>query len=252
MIVFKGIYITLLPSRNCWCQWLRSLWSFYPRARSPSKCMATRRPTPAGTWRCGTSEWFRPRRGPWENGAVTFAKLKLARSGPGMHSLFAVRCSHMTSVTVKRCRYVVAVIVKLKLECFDSQHAKQCFHFTWICHNWATLTTSRFAYTYINISNKSRHDLCITRIIIYPISGLLWDIQTCNLCVCVFSFTSRWSEVTRRLELWVQVMELNEAGVFAAVEVVPAKDVRTGGVFQLRQVASDRLCLSGFSPFFLF
>lgn len=70
------------------------------------------------------------------------------------------------------------------------------------------------------------------------------------VCVCVFSFTSRWSEVTRRLELWVQVMELNEAGVFAAVEVVPAKDVRTGGVFQLRQVASDRLCLSGFSPFF--
>lgn len=156
----------------------------------------------------------------------------------------------MTSVTFKRCRYVVAVIVKLKLECFDSQHAKQCFHFTWICHNWATLTTSGFAYTYINISNKSRHDLCITRIIIHPISGLLWDVQTCNLCVCVFSFTSRWSEVTRRLELWVQVMELNEAGVFAAVEVVPAKDVRTGGVFQLRQVASDRLCLSGFSPFF--
>lgn len=56
--------------------------------------------------------------------------------------------------------------------------------------------------------------------------------------------------MTRRLELWVQVMELNEAGVFAAVEVVPAKDVRTGGVFQLRQVASDRLCLSGLSPFF--
>lgn len=46
----------------------------------------------------------------------------------------------------------------------------------------------------------------------------------------------RWSEVTRRLELWVQLRELNEAGEFTAVEVLPAKDVRTGGVFQLRQV----------------
>lgn len=46
----------------------------------------------------------------------------------------------------------------------------------------------------------------------------------------------RWSEVTRRLELWVQLMELNEAGDFTAVEVLPAKDVRTGGVFQLKQV----------------
>lgn len=42
--------------------------------------------------------------------------------------------------------------------------------------------------------------------------------------------------MTRRLELWVQLRELNEAGQFTAVEVLPAKDVRTGGVFQLRQV----------------
>lgn len=50
----------------------------------------------------------------------------------------------------------------------------------------------------------------------------------------------RWSEVTRQLELWVKVMELNEAGEFTAVEVVPAKDVRTGGIFQLRQVVGVR------------
>lgn len=49
---------------------------------------------------------------------------------------------------------------------------------------------------------------------------------------------SRWSEVTRRLELWVRLLELNEAGEFTAVEVLPAKDVRTGGVFQLRQVSA--------------
>lgn len=46
----------------------------------------------------------------------------------------------------------------------------------------------------------------------------------------------RWSEVMRRLELWVQVLELNEGGEFVPVEVTPSKEVRTGGVFQLRQV----------------
>lgn len=46
--------------------------------------------------------------------------------------------------------------------------------------------------------------------------------------------------MTRRLELWVQLRELNEAGEFTAVEVLPTKDVRTGGVFQLRQVGFRR------------
>lgn len=46
----------------------------------------------------------------------------------------------------------------------------------------------------------------------------------------------RWSEVTRRLELWIQILEINENGEFVPVEVVPARDVRTGGIFQLRQV----------------
>lgn len=49
----------------------------------------------------------------------------------------------------------------------------------------------------------------------------------------------RWSEVTRRLELWIQILEINENGDFVPVEVVPARDVRTGGIFQLRQVKTD-------------
>lgn len=40
----------------------------------------------------------------------------------------------------------------------------------------------------------------------------------------------------RRLELWIQILEINENGDFVPVEVVPARDVRTGGIFQLRQV----------------
>lgn len=46
----------------------------------------------------------------------------------------------------------------------------------------------------------------------------------------------RWSEVTRKVELWVQILELNENGEYCPVEVTPAKDVCTGGIFQLRQV----------------
>lgn len=55
------------------------------------------------------------------------------------------------------------------------------------------------------------------------------------LIMLVF-FLCRWSEVTRRLELWIQILEINENGDFVPVEVVPARDVRTGGIFQLRQV----------------
>lgn len=51
----------------------------------------------------------------------------------------------------------------------------------------------------------------------------------------------RWSEVTRRLELWIQILEINENGDFVPVEVVPARDVRTGGIFQLRQVETSAL-----------
>ncbi|XP_016098298.1 kinesin-like protein KIF13B [Sinocyclocheilus grahami] len=51
----------------------------------------------------------------------------------------------------------------------------------------------------------------------------------------------KWSEVTRRLELWVQILELNDAGEFVPVEVQPAKDVCTGGIFQLKQGQSRRV-----------
>lgn len=42
--------------------------------------------------------------------------------------------------------------------------------------------------------------------------------------------------MTRKVELWVQILELNENGEYCPVEVTPAKDVSTGGIFQLRQV----------------
>lgn len=42
--------------------------------------------------------------------------------------------------------------------------------------------------------------------------------------------------MSRRIELWVSIQELNEQGEYASVELQPVKDISTGGVFQLRQV----------------
>lgn len=42
--------------------------------------------------------------------------------------------------------------------------------------------------------------------------------------------------MTRRIEMWISILELNELGEYAAVELHQAKDVNTGGIFQLRQV----------------
>ncbi|XP_066532600.1 kinesin-like protein KIF13B isoform X2 [Hoplias malabaricus] len=61
----------------------------------------------------------------------------------------------------------------------------------------------------------------------------LWDLGVIQ--AKTRTLRERWSEVMRRLELWVQILELNEGGEFVPVEVVPVKGVRTGGVFQLRQ-----------------
>lgn len=36
--------------------------------------------------------------------------------------------------------------------------------------------------------------------------------------------------------MWVSIQELNELGDYTAVELHQAKDVNTGGIFQLRQV----------------
>ena len=47
---------------------------------------------------------------------------------------------------------------------------------------------------------------------------------------------SRWLEVSRKVELWVEVQEVNDAGEYVPVEVKPCPDVPAAGVFQLRQV----------------
>ncbi|XP_065186816.1 kinesin-like protein KIF13B isoform X2 [Sycon ciliatum] len=54
----------------------------------------------------------------------------------------------------------------------------------------------------------------------------------------------RWMEVMRRLELWVEIQELNDNGEYAPVEVIDRPDVRTGGIYLLRQGQSRRVQVS--------
>ncbi|NXH22370.1 KI13B protein, partial [Bucco capensis] len=67
----------------------------------------------------------------------------------------------------------------------------------------------------------------------------LWDLGIIQ--AKTRSLRDRWSEVTRKVELWVQILELNENGEYCPVEVTPARDVSTGGIFQLRQGQSRRI-----------
>nr|XP_045609917.1 kinesin-like protein KIF13A isoform X6 [Procambarus clarkii] len=55
------------------------------------------------------------------------------------------------------------------------------------------------------------------------------------------SLVDRWSELTRKIEMWVEIQELGECGDYVSVEVCPQKDVLTGGAYQLRQGQQRRI-----------
>ncbi|XP_050727701.1 kinesin-like protein KIF13A isoform X3 [Eriocheir sinensis] len=55
------------------------------------------------------------------------------------------------------------------------------------------------------------------------------------------SLVDRWNELTRKIEMWVEIQELGECGDYVSVEVTPQKDVLTGGVYQLRQGQQRRI-----------
>ncbi|KAG8442351.1 hypothetical protein GDO86_011230 [Hymenochirus boettgeri] len=67
----------------------------------------------------------------------------------------------------------------------------------------------------------------------------LWEID--SLHAKSRSLRDRWNEVTRQIEMWISIYELNENGEYTSVELQQAKDVSTGGVFQLRQGHSRRI-----------
>ncbi|KFP64039.1 Kinesin-like KIF13A, partial [Cariama cristata] len=67
----------------------------------------------------------------------------------------------------------------------------------------------------------------------------VWEVD--SLHAKTRTLRDRWNEVTRRIEIWISIQELNEMGEYTAVELHQAKDVNTGGIFQLRQGHSRRV-----------
>eukprot|EP00057_Strongylocentrotus_purpuratus_P008261 XP_011662735.1 PREDICTED: kinesin-like protein KIF13A isoform X3 [Strongylocentrotus purpuratus] len=50
-----------------------------------------------------------------------------------------------------------------------------------------------------------------------------------------------WTELIRKIELWVEIHELNEQGEYVPVECHTKPEVLTGGIFQIRQGHSRRI-----------
>ncbi|XP_061385500.1 kinesin-like protein KIF13B isoform X4 [Danaus plexippus] len=67
-----------------------------------------------------------------------------------------------------------------------------------------------------------------------------WEVEQQQLAKAR-SLADRWAELTRKIQLWVEIHELNDNGDYAPVEVVPRSDIVTGGVYQLRQGQQRRV-----------
>ena len=50
-----------------------------------------------------------------------------------------------------------------------------------------------------------------------------------------------WNDLKRNVDIWTEIHELNDQGVFAPVEINNRNDNATGGIFQLRQGQSRRI-----------
>ena len=58
---------------------------------------------------------------------------------------------------------------------------------------------------------------------------------------CVPTYPLSWSELTQRLELWVEMMELNDQGEYIPCEIKSKPNVSTGGVFMISHGQSHRI-----------
>jgi kinesin family member 13 len=67
-----------------------------------------------------------------------------------------------------------------------------------------------------------------------------WEVEQRQLAK-VRSLADRWSELTRKIELWVEIHELNEQGEYTPVEVQSREEMLTGGIYQLRQGQQRRI-----------
>ena len=73
-----------------------------------------------------------------------------------------------------------------------------------------------------------------------------WDVKhvtDAQMEMCK-SIADRWSELKRKIELWVEIQELNEQGEYSPVEVTARPDIATGGIYQLKQGQQRRISVN--------
>ena len=58
-------------------------------------------------------------------------------------------------------------------------------------------------------------------------------------CIVLLSVCPRCCEIMKNLEMWVRILELNNQGSYVPVSIEECKDVKTGGVYVLRQVVNS-------------
>ena len=63
-----------------------------------------------------------------------------------------------------------------------------------------------------------------------------------------FDYSLRWRDLSRRLEMWVEIHELNEQGFYSPVELLQREGQEAGGVFMLRQGYSRRIVVQCLVP----
>lgn len=66
-----------------------------------------------------------------------------------------------------------------------------------------------------------------------------WDVE--QQLAKARSLADRWNELSRKIELWVEIQELNDQGDYSSVEVSNKQEMPTGGVYQLRQGQQRRI-----------
>ncbi|KAJ8021167.1 Kinesin-like protein KIF13A [Holothuria leucospilota] len=69
-----------------------------------------------------------------------------------------------------------------------------------------------------------------------------WEVD--NISAKSRTLADRWSELIRKIEMWVEIQELNDQGEYVPVACIPKPDTGTGGTFQIRQGQSRRIYVS--------
>jgi len=62
------------------------------------------------------------------------------------------------------------------------------------------------------------------------------------------NMADRWKDLSRRIELWCEIHELNEQGFYSPVELLQREGQEAGGVFMLRQGYSRRIVVQCLAP----